>query len=295
MDKIYTDPSELHCSPASHKYAEKDKTCFSNGELKLLVKEFNKKSPKKIKATTKKETIKQLLEAYKPICDKHQFCWIRKTLTDGEQINKLEQAFRHKKPESWDSDQNTWLNTYDILYVMKQYELLYKDYVFLGVYPIDFQEHNVYGRCIGDMLCNFNIEEKILNNKKKRFGVVFNTDNSRGSGQHWISLYCNFNKRHKNYGIYFYDSVGNNPPGEVIRFMNQICEQVNKKQFENKSNTIQKQFSNYDCGVYSIIFQTQCLKDVYFDNICERMKKDKEVNQLRNILYRPNILPKKSF
>lgn len=281
--------AELHCSPKLFYKGQNDKTCFNMSELKLLAREFNKKSPdRKIKGRTKAQLRDQLLQAYQKICDKHQFCWIRQTLSDSEKIAKLEKAFRPRKPISWDYDRNTWLNTYDILYVMEQYEELYKDFMFIGVYPIDFAvEEN--GVCIGDILCEFNVKENILNKKKSRFGIVFNTDPSTRGGEHWISLYCNLNPKKPNYGIYFYDSVGHPAPLEVKRFMAKVVKQVGDKNFESRENKIQKQFDNYDCGVYSIVFLTQCLKNIKFEEICKRMKTDHGVNMLRDVLYRPNI------
>lgn len=297
LTETYKEPAELYCSPANHKYAENDKTCFKHSELKLLAKEFNNRNEDKpkIKGKTKKELATQLLVAYKGICDKHQFCWIKQTLTNNEQITKLEKAFRPKKPAEWDRDQNTWLNTYDILYVLKQYEELYKDFLCLGVYPIDFNDKNSSGRCIGDMLCDFDIYKNILDIKKKQFCIVFNTDPSYKSGAHWIILSCNLNPKKKNFGVYFYDSVANDAPKEVVIFMKKIVDQVaastikNKEKFESKVNDKQRQFSNYDCGMYTIVFQTQFLKDIKFDEIKEGMQRDKYINSLRNILYRPNI------
>lgn len=281
--------TELYCSPKLFYKGQKDKTCFNLNELKLLAREFNKKSPNsKIKGKTKEEIRDQLLQAYEKICDKHQFCWIRQTLTESEKIAKLEKAFRPRKPSSWDYDRNTWLNTYDILYVLEQYEELYKDFMFIGVYPIDFAvEEN--GVCIGDILCEFNIKKDVLDKKKKRFGIVFNTDPSTRGGEHWISLYCNLNSKRPNYGIYFYDSVGNSAPREVKQFMDKVVKQVADPKFKSHENTIQKQYDNYDCGVYSIVFLTQCLKNIKFEEICKRMKNDEGVNKLRDILYRPNI------
>ena len=289
------DLTELHCSPKAHVENAEDGnyTCFSKPELKLLAAEFNKKSPKKIKITgKKKEIVNQLLEAYKEVCDKHQFCWIKQTLTDPEKIAKLEKSFRPKMPDSWNDNPNTWLNTYDILYVMKQYEDLHKDFVFIGIYPIDFNESNSFGRCIGDILCNFDIKTNILDKGKKQFGIVFNTDPSTRSGSHWYSMYCNLNPNKKNYGIYSYDSVANEAQKQVKLFMKKVCDQVNDKKFECKENKIQRQFSNYDCGVYSMVFITQCLKNIPFKIICEKMQTDKYVNSFRQVLYRPSRIKK---
>ena len=295
MNDVYKDPADLHCSPSHHKFAEKNSTCFSHAELKLLAKEFNKRSPsdKHIKGRTKGELVQKLLEAYKGVCDKYQYCWVKQTLTDSEKIAKLEKAFRPKKPVSWDEDHNTWLNTFDINYVLQQYEELYKHFAYVGCYPIDFSDDSS-GSCVGDILCEFDIHTHILGNKKKTFGVVFNTDPSYKGGSHWISLFCDLRKMvkgkpNKNYGIFFYDSVSNPPPKEVVAFKKKICEQVGDPKFVNRDNKIQRQFSNYDCGVYSIVFITQMLKDIPYDVICEQMKTDKYVNSFRDVLYRPNM------
>jgi hypothetical protein len=279
------DPTTLHCSPKAHKFAEKDNTCYSHGELKLLAKEFNKKSPQKITGKNKKELVEKLLKAYEKVCDKHQFCWIKQTLTSPTNVSKLEKSFRPQKPISWNKNRHTWLNTYDILYVLQQYEELYKDFKFLGVYSIDFASKDGFGKCIGDIMCDFDIKKF----KKTSFGVVFNTDPSYKGGQHWISLFCNLNPKKKNYGIYFYDSVASPAPKEVKAFMTKIQNQVNDPKFEKLENKIQKQYDNYDCGTFSIVFITQCLKNKYsYDYICKHMHQDEKVNKLRDVLYRPN-------
>ena len=279
--------AQLHCSPRAFDTGEKTKTCFTLKELRLLASEFNKKNPERpVRGKTKGELVKALLKAYKAVCDDHQFCWIRQTLTDHAKIAELEKAFRPPKPEEWERDRNTWLTTTDILYVMRQYEELYKDFKFMGVFPIDFAD-NSKGYCIGDMMCDFDIHRHVMDHKMRRFGVVFNTDKSYRSGQHWISLYCCLNPKNMNYGIYFYDSVANPAPKEVKEFMERVVKQVGDERFKAYENRVQKQYDNYDCGVYSCVFLTQCLKNVAFKTICARMHTDKGVNALRDVLYRP--------
>ena len=290
LKETYKSPADVHCSPKMHHHAEKDSTCFSHGELKMLAGEFNKRSEKKIKGT-KKEIATELLKAYKPICDKSQYCWIKQTLSNTSKISKLESNFRIPMPESWVKDQNTWLNTYDILYVMKQYEELHKEFIFLNVTPIDFAEKNSSGRCIGDMLCDFDVHD-LMNKGKTRFGIVFNTDTSRGPGQHWCTVYCNLNPKKPNYGIYFYDSVANPCPRQIKAFMKKVVDQVNDPKFESKENKIQRQTGGSECGMFCIVYLTQCLKHIKHDVICERMGKDDFINSLRKILYSPNHKPK---
>ena len=62
--------------------------------------------------------------------------------------------------------------------------------------------------------------------------------------------------------------------------------------FAMRYNRIQKQFDNYDCGVFSEVFITQMLKNISFDEICKRMKSDRDINKLRDVLYTPSKVSK---
>jgi len=282
----------LHCSPYSQKMYAKSGTCYSTKELHFIVKEYNKltKSEEdKISITnkTKKNLHRELSNKFKHLCKK-ELCWANQ-IKNEKFKNKIEDSFRPLKPKEWYTNKQTWLNTYDILYVMEQYHKLYKNFKFMGVYPIDFASYYNNGDCIGDNLCNFNI--KNLPSKITQFGIILNLDYHNQPGSHWVAIYCNLNQKNNNFGIYYYDSVANEPPKEAIEFMNLVKSQVNLKKninFELKYNKIQKQFDNYDCGMFSIIFLTQCLKYIPFDFICKNMKTDKEINDLRNVIYHPS-------
>ena len=269
--------TDIHCSPVRHKHGTIHNTCFKRNELDLLVKTFNHKNPHKPidSKLRKKDIAKILLEEYRKVCNKSQYCWISQLLADSEHKKQLMKAFRPEMPTSWKKNSKTWLNTYDILYVLKQYEELYTDYVFLGVYSIDFFKKNSSNNCIGNdfgvNMCDLKLAD-LLKKGKTRFGVVFNTDTSDGSGEHWFSMYCNFgDKTSANYGIYYYDSVASVPDKEYImpfvkniqaqalslekaQTQTQVLNKTVKKQFEFKYNKIQKQFKGFACGVYSIVF-----------------------------------------
>jgi len=94
--------------------------------------------------------------------------------------------------------------------------------------------------------------------------------------------------------VYYYDSVAFQPPKEVASFMKEIEKQVYlifrqkvADRFALRYNRVQKQFSNYDCGVFAEVFLTQVLKDIPFDVICDKMKTDDDINKLRDVLYTP--------
>ena len=286
---------EKHCSPYhSVKHASKDGTCYSLSNLRTIAREYNKlvSDDKKIHLNqSKKALYTSLEEAFQDVCST-ELCWAKQL--EYPSMKNVMAAFRPPKPKEWNQDPRTWLNTYDILDVLKQYEVLYKDFKFLGVFSIDFIETNPETqRCIGDFMCSFRIES-VLEEKKKRFALVLNLDKHSGPGIHWMSVYCNLNPKKPNFGIYYYDSVANKTPKEVEKFMNIIKTNVETvfpskiaSKFQVESNKIQKQTKDTECGMFSIVFLTQCLKHIPFDYICQHMKTDDEINKLRDAIYSP--------
>jgi hypothetical protein len=282
-----------YCSPARFEMGMKDKTCLSADELQDIAQSYNKSSQrkKKIKTTTPKAT---LVKSMQKTLGREDHLWLQQDFIDPSLKQKvMDKAFRPLKPLEWYKDRHTWLNTFDILKVMKQYETRYKDFFFLGVFPLDFKEKDADGYCVAPTMCEFSLR-KMLDKGKRRFAMVINMDKHDASGSHWVGLYCNLHSRRKNFGVYYYDSVAYGPPKEVAQFMKEIEKQVQSifgkrlaARFAMRYNQTQKQFKDSDCGVFSEVFITQILKDVPFDEICARMKTDDEINKLRDVLYTP--------
>lgn len=290
----------MFCSPARQSNGSKEKTCMNLQELKALANDFNKTSKTKINTyVSKKGIVKQFKEKLGSTCGTAEHCWIQQDFVSPQTKTRiLHKAFRPLKPKEWYGNRKTWLNTYDIQKVMKQYEEKYKDFWFIGVFPIDFSEKDEYGYCVSPEMCSFKIS-KVLEKKKKRFGMVLNLDRHDQSGSHWVAVYCGLDPKQKNFGIYYYDSVAYPPSKQVASFMRLVDKQVSElygadvgKRFAMRYNKIQKQFDNYDCGVFSEVFLTQVLKQIPFDDICKRMKTDHEINMLRDVLYTPSQVKK---
>lgn len=293
----------MYCSPSRQKMGLEDKTCMTTEELRELATNYNEfvektglhKQQKVVVSKKKDELLKQLTSKLGKQCGNGDHCWVQQPFVKPDlQDTLLKKAFRPLKPDSWYKNRKTWLNTFDIQKVMEQYQDKHKDYVFLGVFPIDFQSVDASGQCIAMDMCGFHIS-KLISKGRKRFGMVLNLDRHDQSGSHWVAVYCNLSPRRKNFGIYYYDSVANSPPKEVAEFMKgvekQSYEVFSKKvadRFAMRYNKIQKQFDNYDCGVFSEVFLTQILKDIPFDIICQKMKTDNEINKLRDVLYTPS-------
>jgi hypothetical protein len=294
--------SKAYCSPK--KYLAKGDTCLSKSELQLIAEDYNNTvSDMNIKISTKqskKKLYESLRSALQKYCesDNDEHCWIEQDFINNNHKSQLNSSFRPKKPKQWYKNKYTWLNTFDILNVMKQYEQSHKSFRFLGVYPIDFQDTYPDGTCIGNMLCSIHIRQ-LKKMGKKQFAMVLNLDKHNQSGSHWVSVFCNIDPKKENFGIYYYDSVAVPPGRQVSAFMQQIKEQVKEifpqsvsSKFKVEYNTIQKQFENSECGVFSMVFTTQMLREHQFSYICEHMKQDSGINEIRDVLYRPSLFVK---
>jgi hypothetical protein len=229
-------------------------------------------NPKKYKSYLLGEFSKRLDK----VCD-DQRCWIKQNFV--KRMNKRmaqelsKKTFRPQGPEG----KFTWLNTFNINDVMGQYEDKYKDFVFLGAVPIDFDDLPDLG------LKNFNFVDSI-NKGKSKIGVIFNLDEHYKGGSHWVSMFCDLNKGF----VYFFDSYGTEPEPRIRKFMRKAArclkEDINKKPIVDHNRT-RHQYGNSECGVYSINFILRMLDGDTFENICNNKLSDEDVNKCRSIYF----------
>ena len=261
-------------------------TCYSKSELVKIAKNYNNKHSNKIKLNSSKlELWKELKQKNFKHCKNNEFCWLKQNYM---KINEgLDKNFRPQKPKEWDNEPNKWLNTYDILDVMKQYEEKHKNFKMLGVFPIDFRT-KIEGSCVSPIMCNINLKN-LVNSKKTKIGFVFNLDKHYQSGSHWTSMFINLNKSSKNFGAYYYDSVGNKPPSEIYDFIKILKKQSKKyfsKELQFKYNKIQHQTGGSECGMFSLYYLDRCLQNISFDSFINKKNlNDKFVFKLREKYY----------
>lgn len=280
----------MYCSPKAK--ASRKNSCSSFEDLQEIVKAYNNNFDDEIKLEGSNEDfiLNELKKKFDKVCKKGNldFCWIEQPFVkdNAEIYSKLSKNFRPQKPQSWLANSNHWLNTYNILDVMKQYEHIHTDFVFGGVFPIDFANKDV---CSIYNSCTFSIK-KMQEDKKTRFGFVFNLDRHYEPGSHWVSLFGNIDPTSPQYGMCYFDSGGTKPPKEAIMFMRYISEQLNEKHIV-KFNPIKKQFKNTECGVFSIWFLTLCLfyPNKTYREIRTNIYKDEGAERLRNYFWRPTV------
>ena len=245
---------KLNCSAGRNM---NDYTCYTKTALEQIKSQWNKRHPESIIDTNNsKEIWYQLKEKLNSVYDTER-CWIKQKFMENNLDNELlHYTHAPESPKIWDINPNEWLNSNDINKVMKQYEMEYKNYEFIGPSPIDFDKKLLYGECVWNELCNLNIANLIKKGKTK-IGIIFNTDPHNKGGAHWISLFIDIPRQF----IFYFDSNGDNMPSQVKILTDRIIKQgiPLNIDFDLYYNVKEHQYSNTECGMYCLYFLNQMI------------------------------------
>lgn len=266
------------CAPGK---SFKDGSCFTLDNLITICENFNNTFPnlsftiKNDKKYLLRNLTSRMKEKYN--CDE-QTCWINTSFIKNiknDDITKF--TFRPTGPKG----KFDWLSTTDINKVMKQYENKYKEFKFLGAVPYDFEDL--------PYLDTYNFNANNLKSQGKyKLGMVVNLDTSDKSGSHWVSFYSDLNSKK----IYFFDSFAQQPGSRIKKFSEKILNEFsgggNQKTNNIIYNQVRHQFSNSECGVYSMNFIIRLLRGESFKEITKNITKDIEMNECRKSYFRNN-------
>ena len=278
---------KLKCSP---KTQQKDYTCLEDDTLYKLKELWNARHPEStIKTNDSKEIWEILNVKMNNVCNKES-CWLKQKFVDGKLDKELTNSFAPVSPKEWKKNPNEWLSSTDILDVMKQYERAYKCFDFIGPSPIDFDTKKIYGECVWEELCHFNLEDEIKNGKFK-IGVIFNTDPHNKPGSHWISLFINIKKG----TIFFFDSAGDKIPKKIMALVTRVIKQG--KNLDDPINfnfdqnyPIEHQYSDTECGIYSLYFIAHMLEDkINAHYLKTHILKDKYMEKFRKVYFNASL------
>ena len=278
---------KLNCSPENK---EKEYTCYSNEDLYKLRDMWNARHPDRPIKTKKSKDIWYLLkEYYANICNKES-CWVRHMTKNTKMEKELLDAFAPESPKEWKKNPNEWLSSIDILEVMNQYEKKYKCFEFLGPSPIDYDTHRIYGECVWEELCHFDLKEQIKRGKTK-IGIIFNLDPHYKGGSHWVSLFINIKKS----SIFFFDSAGEDIPAQIKKFADTVIKQgteldspIHFKFDEN--HPVEHQYKDTECGIYSIFFIIHMLEDKITGHYLKtHVLKDEYMQKFRKVYYNTDL------
>jgi hypothetical protein len=274
---------KLNCSPENK---HNEYTCYSENDLVKLKDMWNARHPDKpIKTNNSKQIWQQLKDYYASICNKES-CWVRQMTKNTKMEQELLDAFAPEAPKEWNKNPNEWLSSIDILEVMNQYEKKYKCFDFLGPSPIDYDTHKLYGECVWEELCHFNLEQQIKKGHTK-FGVIFNLDPHYKGGSHWVSLFINVKKK----TIFYFDSAGETIPSQIKKFVDSVIEQGDNLKYPidfkfDENHPVEHQYGNTECGIYSIFFVVHMLEDKITGHYLKNhVLKDEYMQQFRHVFY----------
>lgn len=188
--------------------------------------------------------------------------------------------FRPKAPEEWKSDPDDWLDNHSIEAVLKQYEEADPTFKSLGAVPIDFAAPSPYSKsdkqtCLLPEFCKLNLD-KLRAEGKTGVGIVFNLDPHFKDGSHWISMYIDVNTP----ACYYFDSYGYPPPKQVKILMETIWSQDRRCKLAYNGRRFQ--YSESECGIYSIYFIVCMHSGVQFKRFVKHRVKDQVMLFLRS-------------
>ena len=247
----------MKCSPKNKKDVL-PYTCYTTSALDKLKTVWNARHPDQtINSNSPREIWEKLRHYMQDTCSTES-CWLRHQCIKHDIDKSLwGKHFAPYSPAKWKENPKEWLTTVDIQKVMAQWEKAYKHFEFIGPSPIDYDTHMVFGECVWEELCKFSLGQMKRRGITK-VGVIFNLDKHNQSGSHWVAVFIDMKMRK----IYYFDSYGDPIPSRISKF----CDFV-KKQGENFGENYEiviskkrHQYSNSECGMYSMYFLLQLLQ-----------------------------------
>jgi hypothetical protein len=209
----------------------------------------------------------------------------KSTLGDDVKKDLRKRYLRPRRPKGWDADPDMWLDNYNIQHVMQQYQDAFPWFKFLGIFPIDFSAPNPYKKdrkeCLNSEVCSLHIKTE-YEKGIRGIGMIFNLDPHFKGGSHWVGLYINIQNIAKP-GIFYYDSYGYKVPSLIARLMRSFKLQV--QTCELGTNARRFQFSNTECGMFSMYFLICMIYGIPFKEFCKDAVKDDMMLELRKILF----------
>lgn len=276
-----------NCSPKNGKRLRF--TCYTKDGLFKLKEIWNvKHHDNKIKSNSPKGIWKSLKYLMRNTCNKES-CWLKHECTKNDiPSHMIKSNFAPKMPKEWKRKPTEWLNSLDIINIMKQWEKVYKQFRFIGPSPINYDDHLVNGECVWEELCHFNLKE-LINEGVEKVGIIFNLDKHDKSGSHWVSVFIDIVLKK----IYYFDSYGDKQPRRIKRFINKISKQFKQlnMKVDYKLNKNRHQYSDSECGMYCLYFIIQLLKAnsslLKFNSLQYKKIPDKYMKKLRKRYFNP--------
>ena len=278
-------------------------TCYTTNQLHNLINAYNNDNsndPININTNDKYELWRALRSKLTNLCS-NDVCWLNlpfvNTYLHPNEIEKMQLQFRPIMPIEKDGNTfEVWLSNLDIDNVMRQYEILFPKFKFIGCFPCDWAKYsNMY-------TLNSEFIHKLLKSGFDQLAIIFNTGTLKSGGQHWVCVFMDFKNDNNKFSIEYFDSVGNQCQKDIKLLLNNTQELINnfcsrkknKKPFYCTKNIIRKpqnksqyhQKRGGECGVYCLYFIVRRLLGDTYEDINKFDIPDITMSLLRIILFR---------
>ena len=235
-----------------------------------------------LKISPSRGSLRYALETHLKIEPHNEYSFVKALPFDDLKKNQLiKEYLRPKRPDDWKEDEDKWLNSLDIEYVMNQYEEAYPNFEFMGPFPIDFAAPDPYsknGKCLIQEMCEIKTTVALANGTQY-IGVIYNLDPHFKSGSHWVAVFIDLVK-HK---CYYFDSYGMEAPDQIQKFMKWLTTQ--DKDMKLFYNGRRFQYKSSECGMYSMFFIIRMLMGDDFKKFSRLAPPDSFMIDLRDWMF----------
>jgi len=223
------------------------------------------------------------------ICGPHDdHCILDRVAIDEVKKEELRKEYlRPRYPASWYKKKDQWLDNFQITDVMKQYEAANPWFRFMGALPMDFSAPDPYRpkdqpkQCMQPDVCNLDLKAE-YDRGIRGIGFIFNLDPHFKSGSHWVAMYIDLRSVSKP-GAYYFDSYGMKTPPLIARLMRALHLQI--PSLTMAYNARRFQFSDSECGVYSMYFLVCMIQHIPFRKFCKTSVPDGFMLALREAFF----------
>eukprot|EP00873_Tetraselmis_striata_P033898 jgi/Tetstr1/454162/TSEL_041081.t1 len=258
-------------------------SCFTINELRAVAAEIRRARGVRVPGSTKAELLEGVMDALA--------CRGDRCLTQSMDLplplrRRLREALVPLAPRDWVDNPTAWLSNVDIELKVQELVRRRRQYDFLGVFPMD-AEHRQRGepRCVSPSLCNYHPVEA-RRGKRHCFAAVFNTDYHGMPGSHWVALVGYIRRGDPRYGLYYYDSTGRAPTGDINDIITRLSRELKEADGVEPPymyNDTRHQSSNTECGMFCISFIDAMVNTRRtFPEMCQRMQDDAEMIRRRS-------------
>ena len=278
---------KLRCAPKGKKRKVLGFTCYTADALHKLKSGWNARHPDRRIETNKPREIWQRLKYVMSKTCANEACWIRhQCMKNDLDHGALLENFAPEAPREWKRKPSEWLTTVDIQEVMRQWERAYPRFAFLGPSPSDYGTHKLFDECVWEELCKFSLAN-FRRKGKTSIGVIFNLDPHYKPGSHWVALFIDIKK----HAIYYFDSYAEEAPPSIMKFVREVQQQAKRAgtPFSFRQSERRHQYSDSECGMYSMFFILQMLHGKTFDAFQKVRVPDKTMRKLRKLYFNHDL------